>query len=78
MVISQSASLQSEVDSLLTVLDNPLPDTTKVDLFSKLHEAFLPEDTSQALSFIHQAITLSEAIGDKKRLSRKTNLQKYL
>jgi len=68
VIITHSAQSQSEIDSLLTVLERSSSDTSTIDLYLSLHRAYIPNDTNQAMSYIHKAISLSEKIGDKRRL----------
>ena len=61
---------QSEIDSLIAVLNNDHHDTVKIDLYTKLHQAHLSTDTTEAVSYINQAIALSEKINDPSWISR--------
>ena len=66
---SLSLQAQTESDSLRNLLENDPPDTVKIDTYIALHKAVLAEDTTQAMEYLRQAITLSEKIDEKRRLS---------
>ena len=61
---------ESRTDSLLAILRANPHDTVKIDTYLLLHTEFLPEDTTQSLKYLHQAINASEKVDDKRRISR--------
>ena len=61
---------QTEIDSLSFVLQKNPADSSKIDLYLELHQAYIPMDTSRSLAFLNQAISLGRKIGDRKRICR--------
>lgn len=59
----------AQVDSLIALLEDPLADTTRIDVLGQLSTSLFGTDTDQSLVYGLEAKTIAEQIGDQERLA---------
>lgn len=59
----------AQSDSLLSLLQNKIPDTTRIDLLDQIAKEHFGVDLEKAIKFAQQGTELSEEIGDVNRMA---------
>lgn len=59
----------AQSDSLLSLLQNKIPDTTRIDLLDQIAKEHFGVDLEKAIKFAQQGMELSEEIGDVNRMA---------
>ena len=60
---------QRITDSLVSLLNTPLSDTTRIDVLSELYREFYYDDGDSSYAYLLKMIDLSQEVGDMRRLS---------
>lgn len=78
MCQAQVSSKRKSIDSLLTELKNPIPDSNRIKLFNELGTYYININKDSAIDFTLKALQLAQKNGSKKVIGRAYHFLGYI